>query len=273
MLLDGKTLAESLEKKLLAEVATCRRPPHLAVVLVGDNAASRAYVERKQRRARAVGMESSLSHFGETSTSEEVLAEVMRLNGDTGVDGILVQLPLPPALDPHLFARAVVPEKDVDGLHPYNMGRLLRGEEGLVPCTPLGIVTLLEHSGIVLRGRRVVVVGRSTIVGRPLAALLLQRDATVTVAHRATESLEALTREADIVVMAVGVPRFLKASMVREGAVVVDVGMTSIDGRWVGDVDFAAVAPKCRAISPVPGGVGPMTVAMLLHNTLYAHRH
>ncbi|BBM69149.1 bifunctional methylenetetrahydrofolate dehydrogenase/methenyltetrahydrofolate cyclohydrolase FolD [Rhodothermus marinus] len=282
-IIDGKAIAAQVRAEVKAEVEAWvqagHRPPYLAVILVGDNPASASYVRGKTKAAAEVGIASDTLHFDTSISEAELLAEIARLNDDEGVDGILVQLPLPDHIDPSRVLNAIRPDKDVDGFHPINAGRLLLGEPGFVPATPAGILELLRRSGIETTGKHAVVVGRSNIVGRPLAALLLHRgiDATVTVCHSRTQNLAALTRTADILVAAIGRPCYITADMVREGAVVIDVGINRVDDpshprgyRLVGDVDFEAVAEKAGWITPVPGGVGPMTIALLLRNTLYA---
>lgn len=282
-LIDGKAIAAQIRAEVKAEVeawvAAGHRPPYLAVILVGDNPASAAYVRGKTQAAAEVGIASETRHFETSITEAELLAEIEQLNADEGVDGILVQLPLPPHINPSRILHAIRPEKDVDGFHPVNAGRLLLGEPGFVPATPAGVLELLRRSGIETAGKHAVIVGRSNIVGRPLAALLLHRgiDATVTVCHSRTPNLAAFTCQADILIAAIGQPHYITAEMVREGAVVIDVGINRIDDpshprgyRLVGDVDFEAVAAKAGWITPVPGGVGPMTIALLLRNTLYA---
>lgn len=282
-IIDGKAIAAQVRAEVKAEVEAWvqagHRPPYLAVILVGDNPASASYVRGKTKAAAEVGIASDTLHFDTSISEAELLAEIARLNDDEGVDGILVQLPLPDHIDPSRVLNAIRPDKDVDGFHPINAGRLLLGEPGFVPATPAGILELLRRSGIETTGKHAVVVGRSNIVGRPLAALLLHRgiDATVTVCHSRTQDLAALTRTADILVAAIGRPRYITADMVREGAVVIDVGINRVDDpshprgyRLVGDVDFEAVVEKAGWITPVPGGVGPMTIALLLRNTLYA---
>ncbi|WP_054683910.1 bifunctional methylenetetrahydrofolate dehydrogenase/methenyltetrahydrofolate cyclohydrolase FolD [Rhodothermus marinus] len=282
-IIDGKAIAAQVRAEVKAEVDAWvqagNRPPYLAVILVGDNPASASYVRGKTKAAAEVGIASDTLHFDTSISEAELLAEIARLNEDDGVDGILVQLPLPDHISPSRVLNAIRPDKDVDGFHPVNAGRLLLGEPGFVPATPAGILELLRRSGIETTGKHAVVVGRSNIVGRPLAALLLHRgiDATVTVCHSRTRDLAALTRTADILVAAIGRPRYITADMVREGAVVIDVGINRVDDpshprgyRLVGDVDFEAVVEKAGWITPVPGGVGPMTIALLLRNTLYA---
>ena len=270
MIIDGKAIAESILKEIQNSL---RGRPVLTVIQVGKNEASTAYIRMKRKACEKVGIESRLLSFPETIDEKKLLDEIAKLNvGDT--NGILLQLPLPSHIDPHKMLEAIDPKKDVDGFHPINMGRLMMGLPSFVPCTPLGIQTLLERSNIPVESRHVVIVGRSQIVGMPLATLLMQKrrgcNATVTVAHSYTPNLKAITLEADILVAAMGRPQFIKADMVKQGAVVIDVGISRVDKKLVGDVDFENVKPKCSAITPVPGGVGPMTVAMLLYNTVKA---
>ena len=283
-LIDGKSTAAEIRAELAAQVASLGAEgvmPGLAVILVGDNPASLSYVTAKERACAEVGIRSFPHHLPTTTTQEELLALIARLNADSAVHGILVQLPLPKGLDEDAVLLAISPDKDVDGFHPLNAGRMMLGQQALLPCTPHGICVLLERAGVRVAGRHVVVVGRSNIVGKPLANLLLQKgaDATVTVCHSRTPDLAEHTRRADILVVATGRPNTVTADMVKDGAVVVDVGVNRIPDatkkrgyRLVGDVDFEGVAPKASAITPVPGGVGPMTIAMLLANTVKAAR-
>jgi methylenetetrahydrofolate dehydrogenase (NADP+)/methenyltetrahydrofolate cyclohydrolase len=274
-LIDGKALAQSIQAEIAQGVERLVKQhgarPGLAAVLVGDNSASKIYVGNKRKACQRVGIESWLHELPPETPQVELLDLVSRLNTDPRVHGILVQLPLPPQIDEGTVIRAVSPLKDVDGFGPENLGLLVSGKPRFVACTPLGIEQLLLRNGVKLSSSHVVVVGRSNIVGKPLALLLLQKgiDATVTVCHSRTRDLPAVTRSADILVMAIGQACFLKADMVRPGAVVVDVGTNRLpDGTWSGDVDFGPVSQVASLITPVPGGVGPMTVTMLLHNTL-----
>ena len=282
-ILDGKQIAAAVRADVGDAVArrraAGRRPPALRVVIVGDDPASHSYVRGKKKAAREVGIDAETLPHDDDLAEDDLLGLIDELNRDPGVDGILVQLPLPPHIDAQKVILALDPEKDVDGFHPVNVGRLVLGQEGFAPCTPAGIVEILRRSGIEARGRHAVVVGRSQIVGLPMANLLLRRglDATVTVCHSRTADLGAHTRQADLLIAAVGRPGTVTADMVREGAVVIDVGVNRVPDatrergyRLVGDVDFDAVRPKAAAITPVPGGVGPMTIAMLLQNTLRA---
>ena len=281
-LLDGKAVASAVRSELAAKVADLRRRgvvPGLAVVLVGDNPASVSYVTAKEKACAEVGIASFPHHLPADTDQAALLALIGRLNVDPAVHGILVQLPLPRGLDEDAVLLAIDPSKDVDGFHPVSAGRLLLGQPTFLPCTPHGILVLLERSGVPISRRHVVVVGRSNIVGKPLANLLLRKgiDATVTVCHSRTPDMARLTRQADILVVATGHPATVTADGVRDGAVVVDVGVNRVPDpsmrrgyRLVGDVDFPAVLPKVSRITPVPGGVGPMTIAMLLANTVQA---
>ena len=280
-LLDGKTLASQIQTDLATHIqaltAQGHRPPGLAVIMVGDNPASAAYVRNKERACSRVGMVSYGQHLPATVAQSEVAALIQQLNADPLVDGILVQLPLPDHLDAVALLLAIDPDKDVDGLHPINLGRLVRGEPGLRSCTPYGIMRLLSTAGIDPAGVSAVVVGRSILVGKPMALMLLEANATVTVAHSRTPDLSALMRQADILVAAVGRPGMVTAADIKPGSVVIDVGINRVElpdgsARLVGDVDFASVEPVAGAVTPVPGGVGPMTVAMLLENTVTSYR-
>jgi methylenetetrahydrofolate dehydrogenase (NADP+) / methenyltetrahydrofolate cyclohydrolase len=270
--LDGKVVAQAVKNEVAAAVATLDYQPGLATVLVGDDPASHTYVRGKRRDAEEVGIK-SIHHELDTSISQDSLISLIEsLNDDDEVDGILVQLPLPPGLDGETAVEAIDPMKDVDGLHPFSLGKLMLGRPGLRPCTPSGVMRILDHYDIDTAGTRAVIVGRSFLVGRPLAMLLSERgaDSTVSVAHSRTEDLPSVTREADILVAAAGAPRLIGAEHVKRGATVIDVGVNRTDDGLVGDVDFDAVVDIAGAITPVPGGVGPMTRAMLLANTLRA---
>jgi methylenetetrahydrofolate dehydrogenase (NADP+)/methenyltetrahydrofolate cyclohydrolase len=283
--IDGAAVAAKVLVETKQRVDALRQrgiQPGLAVVLVGDDPASRAYVRSKDRKAAELGLHSVKEELPADTTQEQLLALVEKLNADPAVHGILVQSPPPPQIDEAAIVRAIDPRKDVDGFHPVNVAKLaLEDPTGFVPCTPLGCIRLLQEAGIETAGKNAVVVGRSMIVGKPMALLLMKRgpggDATVTVAHSRTKNLDAVTRAADIVVAAIGRPHFLGADHIREGAVVIDVGINRIDDpsnpkgyRLVGDVDYDAVADRCAAITPVPGGVGPMTIAMLMSNCVTA---
>ena len=272
-LIDGKTISEALLNRVKAGVdarlAEGRRAPALAVVLVGNNPASEIYVRNKKRSCEKVGIRSVAFDLPASTTQAELLAIVDQVNADPEIDGILVQLPLPAHIDADAVIERIDPKKDVDGFHPYNIGRLALKMPLLRPCTPRGVMTMLEMSGIDPKGKHAVIIGASNIVGRPMALELLLARATVTVCHSATADLAAEVRRADIVVAAVGKPGFVPGDWIKEGAVVVDVGINRLpDGKVVGDVDFAAASERASWITPVPGGVGPMTVATLLQNTL-----
>ncbi len=282
--LDGREIAAQMREEMQAEVASLKAEhgvvPGLAVVLVGDNPASLSYVRSKAQACQDLGMHSVQLDLAADVSTEKVLQVVEELNGDHAIHGILIQLPLP-GQDESRVLNALAPEKDVDGLHPMNLGRLMRQEEGFWPCTPHGVLQILERSGIEVAGKHAVVVGRSALVGRPVANLLAQKmegaNATVTICHTGTGDLGYFTRQADILVVAAGQPRGITADMVKEGAVVIDVGINRIDDatrdrgwRLVGDVDYPQVRKKASAITPVPNGVGPMTIAMLLYNTIWS---
>jgi methylenetetrahydrofolate dehydrogenase (NADP+) / methenyltetrahydrofolate cyclohydrolase len=287
LLLDGKALSVRIKEEIANEVAGMvadgQRPPHLAAVLVGEDPASQAYVGNKVKSCEEVGFRSTLIRKGADLSEDDLLAIVDSLNRDPEVDGFIVQLPLPRHIHEERVTLAIDPRKDVDGFHPLNFGRMAQGLSSYLPATPYGILLLLERYGVSTRGQHVVVVGRSNIVGTPMSILLSRKgdpgDATVTLTHSRTRDLAEETLRADIIIAAIGIPHFIKGDMVREGAVVVDVGINRIDAperksgsRLVGDVDYDAVAPKCRAITPVPGGVGPMTVTALMLNTLKARK-
>jgi methylenetetrahydrofolate dehydrogenase (NADP+) / methenyltetrahydrofolate cyclohydrolase len=282
-IIDGKQISADVREEVRIDVAAWvakgNRAPSLAVVLVGDDPASASYVRGKTRASEEAGIRSETHRFDSEITQETLLEVVQRLNDDSGVDGILVQLPLPDHIAESAVIDAIRPEKDVDGFHPENAGRLVLGLPGFAPATPAGIVEMLKRSGIETRGARVVIVGRSNIVGKPMASMLVQKgiDSTVTICHSRTRDLPSVTREADILIAAIGVAHFVTSDMVKEGAAVIDVGINRVNDptrergyRLVGDVDYDAVSEKAGWITPVPGGVGPMTIAMLLRNTLEA---
>lgn len=286
-ILDGKGLSQRIKEEIAVEVSDWvnagHRRPHLAAVLVGQDGASRTYVDHKVKSCAQVGFDSTLIERPADIGQEELLEIVAQLNGDPAIDGFIVQLPLPSHIDDQAVIEAVSPLKDVDGFHPSNMGNLALGMPGFVPATPAGIMTMLERSGVETEGKHAVVIGRSSIVGTPMSLLLSRSgqpgNCTVTLCHSRTQDLEAHCRRADILVAAVGRPGMVKANMVKEGAVVIDVGITRVEDdtakrgfRLKGDVDYAEVAPKCSWITPVPGGVGPMTIVSLLNNTLLAAR-
>ena len=286
-ILSGTDLSAEIRAEVAAGVVEMQEKhgvtPGLAVVLVGDDPASSVYVNNKRRACEQAGLFSDAAYLPATAAEDEILSAVRRFNQDPRIHGILVQLPLPNGIDQHRVIEAIDPGKDVDGIHPYNLGRLLQGRPDFAPCTPSGVVELLLRNGHDTTGANVVICGRSDIVGKPLAALLMQRgrggNATVTVCHTRTRNLAEVTHEADILVVAIGRPGAITADMVKEGAVVIDVGINRVDDptarrgyRLKGDVDFDGVSEKAAAITPVPGGVGPMTIAMLLVNTLSAAR-
>mgnify|MGYP003374841839 CR=1 FL=1 len=272
--LDGAAIARELRTGFAERVERLEAagsPPGLAVVLVGDDAASRVYVRNKVQACESIGMRSEAHVLGADATQAAVLERIAALNADARIDGILVQLPLPAHIDEFAVVEAIAAGKDVDGFRSENVGALSQGRPGFVPCTPRGVVAMLDHAGVELRGRQAVVVGRSNIVGKPMAQLLTARDATVTLCHSRTVDLAAHTRRADVLVVAAGRPKMVGAGMVKPGAVVIDVGIhRQADGTLCGDVDFDACREVASLISPVPGGVGPMTIAMLLANTLDA---
>jgi methylenetetrahydrofolate dehydrogenase (NADP+)/methenyltetrahydrofolate cyclohydrolase len=273
-LIDGKSVALAVEQEVAAAISRLGFSPGLVAVRVGNDPASEVYVRNKARKARELGLEGTELVFPDTMSEEELLAEVARLNRDEAVDGILVQLPLPKQIDPKKVIDAIDPAKDVDGFHPINVGMLHLGRPALVPCTPAGVIHLIESTGEAIEGKHAVVIGRSDIVGKPVAALLLQRNATVTICHSRTRELEAVARDADILIAAIGKARFVTAEMIKPGAIVIDVGINRVvvdgKGKLTGDVDFAAAKEIAGWITPVPGGVGPMTIAMLMKNTVTA---
>ena len=272
-MLDGAAMALEVEKELKQRVDALREKnvvPGLCVILVGNDPASQTYVANKEKACARLGIHSQTLRMGAETTQAELEASIERANEDEAIHGILVQLPLPAHLDEHRALALIRPEKDVDGFHAVNMGRLARGEDCVVACTPKGALHMLKAAGVPIAGKNAVVIGRSNIVGKPMALLLLQENATVTICHSRTEDLAEHTRRADILVAAVGKPRFVTADMVKEGAAVLDVGINRVDGKLCGDVDFETVKEKAGWISPVPGGVGKMTIAMLMENTVSA---
>lgn len=276
-IIDGKLVAKLTRENIARQVQALPQDKlgkiGLAVILVGDDPASKVYVRNKINGCAEVGIASTLEAMSADSTFEEVAAKIMQFNADPEISGILLQLPVPRHLDEAALLHLIDPSKDVDGCHYVQKGKLWTGEPELIPCTPYGVMKLLDHYSIPLEGKNAVVVGRSNLVGKPLAQLLLDRNATVTVCHSRTRDLGSITSRADIVCVAIGKAKFLKADMVKEGAVVIDVGMDRDEnGKLCGDVDFVEVAPKCSYITPVPGGVGPMTVTMLLQNTVTAYK-
>ena len=273
-ILDGKALAAAVRasvKETVARLAARGVRPGLAVILAGDNPASAVYVRNKVRACEETGVRSEVHRYGGDVTERALLDRIAALNSDPAVHGILVQLPLPGRINARRVLEAVAPAKDIDGFHLENLGALVAGQPKFVPCTPAGVMRLIEHAGVTLAGRRAVVIGRSNIVGKPLALLLLQKDATVTICHSKTMELHKLTREADVLIAAVGRPKLVTAAMVKPGACVIDVGINRLaDGTLAGDVDFDAVKNVAGWITPVPGGVGPMTIALLLENCVRA---
>lgn len=272
-IIDGKGVAAEIRASLtkqVAELTAKDKTPGLDVVLVGDDPASAVYVRSKERACKQIGINSTVHRLSQETTQEELLNLIHELNGNPQVHGILVQLPLPSHLDEEKVINAISPEKDVDGFHPINVGKLHIGEEGFVPCTPAGVVELVRRTGVPIAGQQVVVVGRSNIVGKPVASLFLRENATVTICHSRTKDVAAECRRADILIAAVGRPLMIKEDWVKPGAVVIDVGINRMDGKIVGDVDYEAVSQVAGAITPVPGGVGPMTIAMLLKATVEA---
>ena len=273
-ILDGKAVSLKVKESVKVRADELKKfgvEPTLAVVLVGEDKASQTYVRAKEKACNEYGIKSVAHRLSENTTQNELLALINVLNLDDSIHGILVQLPLPKHIDTNVVLAAIDPRKDVDGFHAVNVGKLVSGLDGFVPCTPLGVMEILKEYDIEVAGLNAVVIGRSNIVGKPMANLLLNASATVTVTHSKTKNLKEICKNANLIVAAIGRPFFLKADMVKDGAVVVDVGINRLDdGRLVGDVDFEEVAPKCSYITPVPGGVGPMTIAMLLNNTILA---
>lgn len=272
-IIDGKALAQQIRDRIAKDCADLLAKkgirPGLAAILVGDDPASHIYVRNKQKACEAAGIYVDEHKLPATTTQADLLRLIEKMNADPKIHGILVQLPLPKQIDSKVILEAVSPSKDADGFHPYNFGRLVEGSPVFEACTPKGVIKMIESTGVTIEGKRAVVLGRSNIVGKPAALMLLQRNATITVCHSKTKDLPAVCREADILVVAIGKARFVTAEMVREGAMVIDVGTNRLpDGKLVGDVDYEAVSQKAGWITPVPGGVGPMTIAMLLDNTL-----
>ncbi|MBE6534167.1 MAG: bifunctional methylenetetrahydrofolate dehydrogenase/methenyltetrahydrofolate cyclohydrolase FolD [Ruminococcaceae bacterium] len=274
-IIDGKLVSKKLREELIVEILDFKTQygitPGLAVIMVGNNPASAVYVRNKHRACAEVGITSYQIELPEQTSEDELLSKIDELNSDENVHGILVQLPLPTHIDEEKVINRISPEKDVDAFHPVNVGKIMVGNYQLLPCTPAGVMQLLNHYNIDIKGKRCVVIGRSNIVGKPMALLLLEKHGTVTVCHSRTENLSSITKEADILVVAIGKANFLTTGMVKAGAVVIDVGINRLpDGKLVGDVDFNAVANVASYITPVPGGVGPMTITMLLRNTITA---
>ncbi|HDC5844013.1 TPA: bifunctional methylenetetrahydrofolate dehydrogenase/methenyltetrahydrofolate cyclohydrolase FolD [Staphylococcus aureus] len=275
-ILDGKQIAEDYRQGLQNQVEALKEKgftPKLSVILVGNDGASQSYVRSKKKAAEKIGMISEIVHLEETATEEEVLNELNRLNNDDSVSGILVQVPLPKQVSEQKILEAINPDKDVDGFHPINIGKLYIDEQTFVPCTPLGIMEILKHADIDLEGKNAVVIGRSHIVGQPVSKLLLQKNASVTILHSRSKDMASYLKDADVIVSAVGKPGLVTKDVVKEGAVIIDVGNTpDEDGKLKGDVDYDAVKEIAGAITPVPGGVGPLTITMVLNNTLLAEK-
>jgi len=271
-LIDGKAIAAKIRAEITAEAATLKSKgitPGLAVVLVGEDPASKVYVSMKEKACQDVGIFSDEYKLPAETTEEELLSLIERLNSDLRIHGILVQLPLPKQINTEKVLEAISPHKDVDGFHPYNVGRLMIGKPLFQPCTPYGVMVMLKETGVDLAGKEVVVIGRSNIVGKPVAAMCLAQHATVTICHSRTRDLAAKVGEADVVIAAIGVPEMIKGAWIKPGAVVIDVGVNRVgEKKLVGDVEFAAASERASAITPVPGGVGPMTITMLLYNTV-----
>ncbi|HDI0318496.1 TPA: bifunctional methylenetetrahydrofolate dehydrogenase/methenyltetrahydrofolate cyclohydrolase FolD [Staphylococcus aureus] len=275
-ILDGKQIAKDYRQGLEDQVEALKEKgftPKLSVILVGNDGASQSYVRSKKKAAEKIGMISEIVHLEETATEEEVLNELNRLNNDDSVSGILVQVPLPKQVSEKKILEAINPEKDVDGFHPINIGKLYIDEQTFVPCTPLGIMEILKHADIDLEGKNAVVIGRSHIVGQPVSKLLLQKNASVTILHSRSKDMASYLKDADVIVSAVGKPGLVTKDVVKEGAVIIDVGNTPDEnGKLKGDVDYDAVKEIAGAITPVPGGVGPLTITMVLNNTLLAEK-
>lgn len=275
-ILDGKQIAKDYRQGLQNQVEALKEKgftPKLSVILVGNDGASQSYVRSKKKAAEKIGMISEIVHLEETATEEEVLNELNRLNNDDSVSGILVQVPLPKQVSEQKILEAINPDKDVDGFHPINIGKLYIDEQTFVPCTPLGIMEILKHADIDLEGKNAVVIGRSHIVGQPVSKLLLQKNASVTILHSRSKDMASYLKDADVIVSAVGKPGLVTKDVVKEGAVIIDVGNTpDEDGKLKGDVDYDAVKEIAGAITPVPGGVGPLTITMVLNNTLLAEK-
>ncbi len=273
-IIDGKAISNRIRESIKQKVEELKNKggptPELDVILVGDDPASEVYVRHKEKAFRQAGMNSNVIRMDADTHQDAVLEQIERLNNDKNVHGILVQLPLPPQIDPRLIINAIDPKKDVDGFHPVNAGRLMTGQDCLEPCTPKGIIRLIQETGEQIYGKYAVVIGRSNIVGKPISLMLLQNDATVTICHSKTSGLEDICRRADILVVAIGKPNFVDNRFVKDGAIVIDVGINRVNNKLIGDVNFQEVKQKAGWITPVPGGVGPMTITMLLENTLQA---
>lgn len=279
-ILDGRAVANEVHKRIINEINLIKsknlRVPGLAVILVGENPASYTYVKNKEKISKKIGIYSEVHHLPSNTSEPELLKLIEALNFDKNIDGILVQLPLPIHLKQEKIINSINPEKDVDGLHPDNLGKLLSNQKSLIPCTPKGVIEILKHYSINVSGLHAVIVGRSTLVGKPLSILLLQNNATVTISHSKSNSLQEITRSADILISAIGKPRLINKNWIKPGSVIIDVGINKIyensKERLVGDIDFESVVSLCHAITPVPGGVGPVTIAMLMSNTLESYK-
>lgn len=272
-IIDGKSISSFVKDKIREEVSYLKANSitvGLAVIIVGEDQASQLYVANKRKACENLGIMSETHYLPENTSQKELLELVDNLNKDKNINGILVQLPLPAHLDEKVVINAILPEKDVDAFHPVNVGKIMQGDYDFVPCTPAGIMEMLKYEDIDLTGKHCVIIGRSNIVGKPMAMLMLHKNATVTICHSKTENLKDICKQADILVVAIGKPNFVNSDYVKPGAVVIDVGINRVDGKFCGDVDFEDVVDKVSAITPVPGGVGPMTIAMLMKNTLTA---
>lgn len=271
-ILDGKALAANIRQELKAKIAKLPTLPHLAVIMVGNNPASIIYVRNKLKAAAEIGIQTSLHEFSAEISQQEIIDLIHTLNQDSSINGIMIQLPLPKHLNESEILKTISPQKDVDGFHPYNIGLLQSDDsQAMIAATPKGIMRLLEHTDVELSGKQALVIGRSQIVGKPIALLLLNKDCTVTIAHSKTTNLQALIKNADIVIAACGCPEFIKGSWLKENSTIIDVGINHLDGRLCGDVEFSTAVEKAAIITPVPKGVGPMTIAMLLENTFEAY--
>lgn len=273
-IIDGKKISCEIREALSAFLKQnkSKRPPHLGVILVGDDPASLIYVENKKRICEKTGIKISIHRFKQRAAQREISGLISKLNVDKKVDGILIQMPLPAHLDKQILIEQVVPEKDVDCFHPYNIGKLIQGSASMPPCTPSGIIELLKRYGINCAGKNAVIVGRSQIVGKPVAIMLLQRDATVTICHSKTKNIKEMVKGADVLIAAIGKPHFIKGDWIKKGATVIDVGISRMKDKIVGDVEFEKAKTRAGYITPVPGGVGPMTIAMLIKNIITAYR-
>lgn len=272
-IIDGKEVSKKMRADIYDEIAVLKEKgivPGLAVVIVGSNPASQSYVKSKEKACNKLGMYSLKKEFDEKISESELVNYIKELNRDDKINGILIQLPLPSHIDERRIIETIDSKKDVDGFHPINAGKLLIGEDSFKPCTPFGIIKLFEYYDIDLESKNVVILGRSNIVGKPIALMMLEKNATVTICHSKTKDLESITKQADVIIVALGKAKFLKENMVKEGVIIVDVGINRVEGKIVGDVDFESVKEKASYITPVPGGVGPMTITMLMYNTLKA---